>query len=490
MLKVARVIPLHKKDSKLDINNYRPISNLSVFSKVYEKCLLSRLNQELPTDAEGSHQHGFRRHHSTETALLTLQSYMAESLDNSKQGIIYSIDLSAAFDLLRPDKFLEQFKDFLSEGLMFAIYDFLLNRTFKVNLGEVSSDGMTLDRGCVQGSILGPKLFSLYMTKLKKVIETDEIRLVSYADDTYVVITPKEIQDVSIIAEATLLKHINFLKSLGMVVNETKTEIMWLGPSPLIDHVKIGQNLIKLSSKIKALGIYLDGMLTWDAQAEHAVAKSKKLVSTFRFLRKYLSEKQFLKAASANYYGSVFYASSVWFQASKQAFKTKLNSMHFRMLRTAKRDYKLVLKRHELTRICERATPDEWSKFITSSRVIKTLRDAQPTILYQKLLSTYFEERRKPKVGFFFDSSKSKKGRQSLQNRLLFMRSLNFPWKDLPLSDDLIRIQMKRTFFSYCDNPPTVDTNTQLLNNPDFDSDKLTSDTIAANCTQYQSHTI
>ena len=152
--------------------------------------------------------------------------------------------------------------------------------------------------------------------------------------------------------------------------------------------------------------------------------------------------------------------------------------MHFRMLRTAKRDFKLVLKRNELTKICERATPEEWSKFITSSRVIKTLRDTQPTILYQKLMNTYFEERRKPGVGFFYDSSRTKKGRQSLQNRLLFMRSINHSWFGHNLSDDSIRIQMKRSFFSYCDNMISDNLITaSLTENP-------TSVTITTNCTQ------
>jgi len=50
------------------------------------------------------------------------------------------------------------------------------------------------------------------------------------------------------------------------------------------------------------------------------------------------AQEQFLKAASANYYGSVFYSSIVWFQNLKQIHKTKLNSIHFRMLRTAKKD--------------------------------------------------------------------------------------------------------------------------------------------------------
>ena len=127
MLKTARVIPLLKKGDKKEITNYRPISNLSVFSKVYERCLLKRIESEIP-GYDGEHQHGFKMEHSTEMALLTLQSYIAEALDNKKIGILYSIDLSAAFDLLLPDKFFELFKDKLPDNLMYCIIDFFARK--------------------------------------------------------------------------------------------------------------------------------------------------------------------------------------------------------------------------------------------------------------------------------------------------------------------------------------------------------------------------
>ena len=109
----------------------------------------------------------------------------------------------------------------------------------------------------------------------------------------------------------------------------------------------------------------------------------------------------------------------------------------------------MKLKRNELTELCKRATPEQWAKFVTSSRVIKTLRDKYPKELNHRLLSVYFEQRRQPGCGQFFDSARIKKGQQSIQNRLLFMRAIDFPWNSIPLSDDLIRIQMKRTFFSF-----------------------------------------
>jgi len=147
-LKVARVIPLHKKGDKTLVNNYKPVSNLSVFSKVYEKCLLNKLEAELG-GFEGEHQHAYRKGHSTETALLTIQAMIAEALDGKKPAILYSVDLSAAFDLLKPDIFEKMFKDKMSQGLLFAILDFLSNRKFVVEVENQRSKVVSLDRGFV-----------------------------------------------------------------------------------------------------------------------------------------------------------------------------------------------------------------------------------------------------------------------------------------------------------------------------------------------------
>ncbi len=114
-----------------------------------------------------------------------------------------------------------------------------------------------------------------------------------------------------------------------------------------------------------------------------------------------------------------------------------------------KRDFRMELKRDDRSKLCQRATPDEWTNLITSSRVIKILRDEEPRYLCNELIATYFDERRKPGLGFFFDRSKIKKGRQSLENILLFMRSIMFEWtgNTKTLSNDRIRIEMKKSFF-------------------------------------------
>jgi len=287
-LKIARVTPLHKKEDKKDVKNYRPISNLSVISKVYEKCLLSRLNQEIP-DIEGDNQHGFRQHHSTVTALLSIQAKMAQIIDEHKYGIIYSVDLSAAFDLLKPDKFIDLFKNKLSEGLLFAIADFLSGRQFVVEMGKEKSKPIKLDRGCVQGSILGPKLFSLYLYELEKTL-SDQCSVISYADDTYVIIEGENEFDTLSKLKNTLTSHVTYLKSVGMVVNESKTELMWIGNKMHTKTVDINDKTLEFKTHMKALGIIIENNLSWSMQAEAAIKKGAKLLSNFKFLRKYLTE--------------------------------------------------------------------------------------------------------------------------------------------------------------------------------------------------------
>ncbi len=88
---------------------------------------------------------------------------------------------------------------------------------------------------------------------------------------------------------------------------------------------------------------------------------------------------------------------------------------------------------------------------------MKIIRDEEPKPLFDLINENYFEEKRKPHVGFFFDKSKTLLGRQSIQNRLHFMRCISDPWNNKlqPLSNDQIRVIGKKTFFDYY-NPSIV----------------------------------
>ena len=91
-LKIVKVIPIHKGDSKTDVNNYRPISLLSIFDKIIEKLMHIRLYQFLENNNIYNNQYGFRNNSSTTHALLKIAEQIRESIENKKYGCSVFID--------------------------------------------------------------------------------------------------------------------------------------------------------------------------------------------------------------------------------------------------------------------------------------------------------------------------------------------------------------------------------------------------------------
>ena len=101
-LKHAKITPVHKADDKLSINNYRSISILPVFSKVFEKLthqrLVSFFIQKCNTICDN--QYGFREKHSTYMALLNIIDQISTEMDNRRYYVGIFLDLSKAFDTI------------------------------------------------------------------------------------------------------------------------------------------------------------------------------------------------------------------------------------------------------------------------------------------------------------------------------------------------------------------------------------------------------
>ena len=100
-LKIAKIIPIYKKD-KIDVlDNYRPISLLPSISKIFEKVIYTQVyayfqNKKLFYDS----QYGFRKKHSTELATLELTDRVLKEMDKGHTPIAIFLDLSKAFDTI------------------------------------------------------------------------------------------------------------------------------------------------------------------------------------------------------------------------------------------------------------------------------------------------------------------------------------------------------------------------------------------------------
>ena len=109
--KIAQVTPLIKKDG-LDVNdpaNYRPISNLNTISKIIERLCLARLTPHVAATGHFNPlQSAYRKHHSTETALLKILDDLYRIIDDRRSAVLVGLDLSAAFDMIEHDTLIER----------------------------------------------------------------------------------------------------------------------------------------------------------------------------------------------------------------------------------------------------------------------------------------------------------------------------------------------------------------------------------------------
>lgn len=153
-----------------------------------------------------------------------------------------------------------------------------------------------------------------------------------------------------------------------------------------------------------------------------------------------------MKVVTCQFFGAFYFGCLAWLNPNT-SYKNirRLNAIHFRVLRIAKRDYKCKLSRATLDAI-GRARPTIWSKYIGASLIVKTIMKGIPSRLCDDLKANPYIERRKPWRMKFWSKADHRIGRQSITNRAgSLLNDVAFDW--LPtISDDILRKSLKCNF--------------------------------------------
>ena len=163
LLKTAKVIPVFKKDSKLDYSNYRPISLLSNIEKILEKLMCKRLHTFLnKNNVIYNLQFGFRQQYSTSHALVNITENIRKALDDGNVGCGVVVDLQKAFDTVDHKILLAKLNHYGIRGVLNDWFkSYLSNHNQYLSINGYESGLAVLNCGVPQGSVLGPHLFLL-----------------------------------------------------------------------------------------------------------------------------------------------------------------------------------------------------------------------------------------------------------------------------------------------------------------------------------------
>ena len=274
-LKEALVLPVIKKASldRNDLRSYRPVSNIPFRSKIVERIMLRQLTEHIQDNGlTEPMQSAYKEHHSTETALLKIQTDLLQAIDSQKGVMMVLLDLSAAFDTVDHKILLNRLEDnFGITGLALKlIHSYLEDRNSHVLISGQLSKACRLPHGIPQGSVIGPLFFTLYIRPIGNILRAHGVFFHMYADDIQIYVMFDPTDPVAIDAALGRLSSCiteiqRWMNANKLKLNDGKTEF-FVSASPhhrsslLMNDVKlmIGEKSFQPCKSIRNLGVTLE----------------------------------------------------------------------------------------------------------------------------------------------------------------------------------------------------------------------------------------
>ncbi len=302
-LKIAKVIPIHKKNSRKLVSNYRPISVLPVVSKVFETVIFDQLTMYFTRNhLFNPHQYGYKHNSSTELAALEMVDRIIDQLNNQRTPINVYLDLSKAFDSIDHTILLSKLQQYgVTNSALSLLKSYLSDRYQYVQIGETVSEMQRLNNGVPQGSILGPLLFNIFIADITE--SSTRFNFIMYADDTTLNSTLESFEDIHSNIDLAdritvelhkILKWLD-LNKLCLNVAKSKCMIFYMPPKVIpVLSIKIKDNKIDCVESFNFLGLTIDSQLSWKAHVNIISSKLSR-VNGIMLKLKYMFPKCILK---------------------------------------------------------------------------------------------------------------------------------------------------------------------------------------------------
>ena len=326
-LKLARVIPVYKKGPRDIISNYRPISLLSVFNKILEKLMYTRIIKFLELNKVFFNgQFGFRSNHSTTHATLLITDKIQKAIENRLYSCGIFLDLSKAFDTVNHTILIKKLEYYGIRGIAKDWFcSYLTNRKQFVSIGNAKSEEKPITCGVPQGSVLGPLLFLIYINDFHNSATDIDFHL--FADDSNLFSSHKSLQTLEANLNIALCGVNEWLCANKLSLNIEKSNfVIFHPPQKKVNHsvnLRINNMVIEEKKSIKYLGIIMDANLNWKNHIHELSKKISRGIGLLSKLRHFVSSHILTQV----YYSIIFpyltYGVLIW----GNTYKTNLNPL-------------------------------------------------------------------------------------------------------------------------------------------------------------------
>ena len=279
--KLSHITPVYKAGDPSLVSNYRPISLLSLPSKVLERIVHNKLLHHLLSNSLlSTSQFGFRPFSSTQEAIISATTDWHKFLDLKANVAAVFFDLSKAFDTIPHSGILNALSNVGVSGPLYKWFsNYLSNRRQCVVLDGHTSSLANVSSGVPQGSILGPLLFVLYMDSINRVPLSPDSKLLLYADDILLyspICQPSDITTCQLDVDS--ISH--WVSQSGLRLNIAKTKLVLFSrqrhPPPFsltLEGIQIPQ-----VDSVKYLGVILSKDLSWTRHINSVCTDAKRRV--------------------------------------------------------------------------------------------------------------------------------------------------------------------------------------------------------------------
>jgi hypothetical protein len=300
LLKISKVLPIHKSGTSSDPNNYRPIALQSTFSKIFERIIKRRLESFfLQHNLLNKYQYGFRPRSSTTKALMDFTQTIDRNKNENRHTIAIFLDLRKAFDTVSHSILLAKMENYGCRGITKELFkSYLEDRQQFTSVGGQSSEMLVNSFGVPQGSILGPFLFLIYINDITECKTPDvEMTYKLFADDTAILLSHKNLDTLNHAANDIMSRISDWLIMNRLTLNVDKTQcLLFLATNSQSNiswtpSIKINNSLLTFTNHIKYLGMVIDSKLSFKFHIKLLINKLHKFIGIFRKINSFLTSQ-------------------------------------------------------------------------------------------------------------------------------------------------------------------------------------------------------